>query len=123
MINVFYDGKCGLCSKEIKYYRSVADNKLFKWFDIANNPKHLTLINIPQKDALLYLHASDENNKLFVGVDAFLLIWKNIKYWKLLYFFVSIPVIKQLAILLYKKFAKYRFSKLSHCKLSLYKKN
>ena len=123
MINVFYDGKCGLCSKEIKYYRSVADNKLFKWFDIANNPKHLTLINIPQKDALLYLHASDENNKLFVGVDAFLLIWKNIKYWKLLYFFVSIPVIKQLAILLYKKFAKYRFSKLSHCQLSLYKKN
>ena len=123
MINVFYDGKCGLCSKEIKYYQSVADDKLFKWFDIANNPEHLISINIPQKDALLYLHASDENNKLFVGVDAFLLIWKNIKYWKLLYFFVSIPVIKQLAILLYKKFAKYRFSKLSHCQLSLYKKN
>ena len=123
MINVFYDGKCGLCSKEIKYYQSVADDKLFKWFDIANKPEHLISINIPQKDALLYLHASDENNKLFVGVDAFLLIWKNIKYWKLLYFFVSIPVIKQLAILLYKKFAKYRFSKLSHCQLSLYKKN
>ena len=123
MINVFYDGKCGLCSKEIKYYQSVADDKLFKWFDIANKPEHLISINIPQKDALLYLHASDENNKLFVGVDAFLLIWKNIKYWKFLYFFVSIPVIKQLAILLYKKFAKYRFSKLSHCQLSLYKKN
>ena len=76
MIKVFYDGKCGLCSKEIKYYQSVADNKLFKWFDIVNNPKHLTSTNISQKDALLYLHASDENNKLFVGVDAFLLIWK-----------------------------------------------
>ena len=112
-----------MCSKEIKYYQSVADDKLFKWFDIANKPEHLISINIPQKDALLYLHASDENNKLFVGVDAFLLIWKNIKYWKFLYFFVSIQVIKQLAILLYKKFAKYRFSKLSHCQLSLYKKN
>ena len=119
MIKVFFDGECNLCSKEINYYKSIADKNIFQWLDIASNPKYLKSINVLQKDALLYLHATDENNKLFKGVDAFLLIWKNIKYWKILYFLISLPIIKQLSILLYKKFAKYRFSKLSHCQLSL----
>ena len=119
MIKVYYDGKCNLCSKEIKYYKSITDKNLFRWLDIATNPKYLSSIKVSQKDALLYLHATDENNKLFKGVDAFLLIWKNIKYWKILYFLISLPIIKQLSVLLYKKFAKYRFSKLSHCQLSL----
>ena len=48
MIKVLYDGKCGLCNKEISYYKKIANNKKFKWLDIANNPKavsytHLTL--------------------------------------------------------------------------------
>ena len=46
MITVFYDGKCNLCSKEIKYYKSIADENVFNWFDIANDPKHLKSINI-----------------------------------------------------------------------------
>ena len=102
MIKVFFDGKCNLCSKEINYYKSIADKNIFQWLDIASNPKYLKSINVLQKDALLYLHATDENNKLFKGVDAFLLIWKNIKYWKILYFLISLPIIKQLSILLYK---------------------
>ena len=118
MIKVFYDGKCNLCSKEIKYYKSITDKNLFRWLDIATNPKYLSAIKVSQKDALLYLHATDENNNLFIGVDAFLLIWKNIKYWRILYFFISQPIIKQFSIFIYKKFANYRFSKLPHCQLS-----
>ena len=118
MIKVFYDGKCNLCKKEINYYKSISSNNVFKWFDIATNPKHLLLINVSQKNALLYLHAIDEKGTLFIGVDAFLLIWKNLKYWKILYYFISLPIIKQLSIFLYKKFANYRFSKLTYCKLS-----
>ena len=41
MIKVLYDGKCGLCNKEISYYKKIANNKKFKWLDIANNPKDL----------------------------------------------------------------------------------
>ena len=43
MIKVLYDGKCGLCNKEINYYKKIANNKNFKWLDIANN---LSLIHI-----------------------------------------------------------------------------
>ncbi len=121
MITVFYDGKCNLCSKEIFYYKSIADNNKFKWIDITENPEVLKLINVSQAEALMKLHVTDKNNNLYIGVDAFILIWKNLKFWKILSFLVSVPIIKQLSSFAYKKFASYRFSKLSHCQLSLKK--
>ena len=103
------------------FYCIFANNKNFKWLDIANNPKDLKEFNIKQSDALLYLHAFDSKNKKYVGVDAFILIWKNLNYWKFLAFIASLPIIKSLLSVIYNKFAYYRFNKLEHCIIS--KKN
>jgi len=35
MIEVFFDGKCGHCSKEIAYYQNIAPSGIFAWMDIA----------------------------------------------------------------------------------------
>ena len=83
-IKVFYDGKCGLCSKEINYYKSIAPKSNFEWHDVASNPKKLKEIHVSQYDALMYLHATDQKSNLKIGVDAFILIWGNLKYWKIL---------------------------------------
>ena len=112
MINVYYDGKCSLCSKEIQYYKSISDINTFKWYDIASEPLYLSTINVTQKDALLYLHATDHKGDLKIGVDAFIIIWKELRFWKYLGFFISLPLIKQITIFIYKIFANYRFSKL-----------
>ena len=123
MITVYYDGKCGLCSKEINYYKKISQVNVFTWLDIASNPHHLKIINISQHNALLYLHALDENNNLHIGVDAFILIWKNLKNWRILSIFISLPFIKQISDIIYKLFAKYRFSRYAHCKIALKQKN
>ena len=39
MITVFYDGKCGLCSKEINHYRKVAPSGIFSWQDITESAR------------------------------------------------------------------------------------
>jgi len=75
LTKVFYDGKCGLCSKEINYYKRIAPKNIFEWHDIATNPKILREINVSQYDALMYLHAIDQKSNLKIGVDAFILIW------------------------------------------------
>ena len=41
LTKVFYDGKCGLCSKEINYYKRIAPKNIFEWHDIASNPEKL----------------------------------------------------------------------------------
>ena len=117
MIKVYYDGKCSLCSKEIRYYRKISDVSVFIWYDIATEPQYLSQINISQKEALLYLHAVDHDNNLKIGVDAFIIIWQELKYWKYLSHFISLPIIKSIACFFYKSFANYRFSKLEHCKV------
>ena len=52
MITVFYDGKCGLCSREIGHYMKISPPTTFIWRDIANEPQHLKKINVSQSERL-----------------------------------------------------------------------
>ena len=121
MIKVFFDGKCGLCSKEINYYIKIAPSGIFDWQDINLLNDDFVNGDIKISDALKILHVIDNNNKLHLGIDAFIVIWNNIAYWKILAKVFSTPIIKQIADLVYTKFANWRFNKLPHCLLA--KKN
>ncbi len=79
MIKVFYDGKCGLCSKEINHYRKIAPENIFEWIDITQSTKILKQENLDLEDTLRLLHAKDDDGKLHIGTDAFILIWRQLK--------------------------------------------
>ena len=85
---IFYDGKCGLCSREINYYKKIAQADKFRWSDIATDPTPLKPLKISQADGLRRLHGIDSEGHLHIGVDAFLLIWRELPYWR----FLSTPV-------------------------------
>ena len=118
MITIYFDGKCGLCSREITYYKRIAPEGLFHWSDIAHDPSVLQPLNISQADALRRLHGVDEEGRLHVGVDAFVLIWRKLSYWRALGFIVSLPLIRQIAGWAYNTFAEYRFMRLDHCQIA-----
>ena len=115
MISVFFDGKCNLCSKEIDYYQRIAPKNTFNWVDITKTPGELDKFEIKLSDGLRLMHVADSNGNIFTGVDAFIIMWKQIKYWKILGFFVSLPIVKQIANLLYQYFADWRFNRYEHC--------
>ncbi|MDG1287980.1 MAG: DUF393 domain-containing protein [Rickettsiales bacterium] len=119
MIAVFYDGKCGLCSKEIRHYRAIAPDGIFDWQDITESVKFLTEHGVSLSEGLKQLHAIDDNGQLHVGVDAFILIWKQLKRWRILAALVSLPIIRQIANAVYKLFANVRFKRLAHCQLAM----
>ena len=119
MIAVYYDGKCGLCNKEIRYYQQIAPQGTFVWYDIASHPHHLEPFNVSQEQALRRLHALTQEGSLVVGVDAFCTIWRELSGWRWLGMVVSLPVIRQCAQLGYNWFADYRFAKLPHCQILL----
>lgn len=123
MITIFYDGKCGLCSKEINHYRKIAPDGIFDWQDINMSSQSLTIVGVNLTEGLKLLHAMDDDERLYVGVDAFVLIWKQLPRWKILSFLVSVPLIRQIVNFIYKAFANWRFNRLSHCQLSLTTKN
>lgn len=114
-ITVFYDGGCGLCSREIRHYQRISSAADFKWIDITEDAKAFLDDGYALEDGLKALHAIDHSGRYHIGVDAFLLIWKHLRYWNILSFFVSLPLIKQLARFSYKHFAAWRFKKLGYC--------
>lgn len=118
MIIVFYDGQCGLCQKEIRYYQSIAPDHLFDWQDITVNKKVLEEVGISYDKALRLFHAQDASGQIYIGVDAFILIWRQLPKWRILAMFVSLPLVKQLTNLAYQWFAAWRFKRQGYCQLS-----
>jgi len=118
MLTVYYDGKCGLCRREIEYYKRVAPADRFVWLDIATDPASLADLDISQADALRRLHARDASGVVYVGVAAFSAIWQGLNYWRYLAMIVNLPLLKPLAAFTYDRFADYRFSRLTHCQLA-----
>lgn len=117
MITIYYDGKCGLCSKEIDHYRSIAQAGIFDWKEVHKAQDELAAYGISLADGLRLLHAQDDQGEFHKGVDAFILIWKQLKRWRLLGFIIGLPILYPLSNIAYKAFANWRFNRLDHCKL------
>ena len=118
MLTVYYDGKCGLCRREIEYYQRIAPPDRFLGQDIANDPTSLADLNVSQADALRRLHARDAAGTVYVGVAAFIAIWQGLNYWKYLALIFKLPFLKTIASVAYDRAADYRFSRLTHCQLA-----
>jgi predicted DCC family thiol-disulfide oxidoreductase YuxK len=121
MISVFYDDKCSLCSREINFYKKIAPKAPLEWLGISTSSIELKNAKVKRIDALMFLHARDNDGMFHIGVDAFILIWRNLPYFKYINYFILLPGIYQLANLFYAKFAKYRFKKLEHCQIEFRK--
>jgi predicted DCC family thiol-disulfide oxidoreductase YuxK len=119
MLTVYYDGKCGLCRREIEYYKNIAPADSFVWLDIANDPTSLAEFHLSQADALRRLHAHDASGVMHVGVAAFVAIWQRLAYWRYLALLMKLPLVLPLATIIYNRFADHRFARLSHCQLAL----
>ena len=119
MLTVYYDGKCGLCRREIEYYKNIAPADSFVWLDIANDPTSLAALRISQADALRRLHARDASGVMHVGAAAFVAIWQRLAYWRYLALLMKLPLVLPLASIIYNRFADHRFARLSHCQLAV----
>ena len=122
MISVFYDDKCSLCSREINFYKKLAPQAPLKWLGISSSSIELKNAKVKRVDALMFLHVRDNDGMFHVGVDAFILIWRNLPYFKYINYFILLPGVYYLANLIYEKFAKYRFKNLEHCQIEFQKK-
>ena len=123
MITVLYDGKCGLCNGEINYYKRIAEDGIFDWCDITESADALEKAGISLVQGLKQIHVIDNDHKVHMGVYAFIVIWKNLKWWSILAKFVELPIIVNIADLIYKKFANWRFNKLEHCQIAVNQEN
>ena len=111
MKKVFYDGNCPICNREIELYKKLNKNKSVKWYNIYTDNKALKIINKSREECLKAFHVID-GDKIYKETDAFFVLWKDIKYFKILYFILNFQLIKFILNIFYKIFANYRYNKL-----------
>ncbi|WP_435150685.1 DCC1-like thiol-disulfide oxidoreductase family protein [Candidatus Pelagibacter bacterium nBUS_44] len=90
-MKVYYNNSCRICKSEINLYKK-ENIKEIDWVDITNNSNAEMETSKSDKDLLRRLHVKD-GNKIIGGAEAFLLVWKKIPKYKLLYFFFKLPII------------------------------
>ena len=116
MIQIYYDGKCGLCAREINYYRKKDTQQLIEWVDVTSQPESLQQHDISLATALKHMHARLEDGKLVRGIDAFIAIWRRIPGWQSIAKFASLPLIRPALDIGYEIFAWLRFKSYRHCR-------
>lgn len=119
MITVFYDDQCNLCSKEIRVYQRADKLGEFNWQGLSDPKLNLENEKFDLVAALERLHVKDDTEKLHIGVDAFILIWRHLPRWKILGVIASISPIRWVLSCGYSWFAKRRFQQLTHCQVAL----
>ena len=115
MIRVFYDGQCGLCRREIHHYQKIAPHSVFEWIDITQAISSFESHGFSYQEGLKLLHAQDDKGQFHIGIDAFILLWSQIPRWRVLAKIVKNKVFYAVFNWLYRRFAEWRFQRLSHC--------
>ena len=84
-MKVYFNNSCKICKAEIDIYKKQKIQEI-DWVDITNNISAEKETLKSDKELLRRLHVKD-NEKVFEGAEAFLLLWKKMPKYKFLYNF------------------------------------
>ena len=108
-MKVYYNNSCKICKAEIDLYKKENIDKI-DWIDITNNQNAKIETNKGYKELLRRLHV-EKDGKIFSGSKAFLLVWKNIPKYKILYSILKLPIIFQIFSISYEIIAFFLYLK------------
>ncbi|MBS83222.1 MAG: DUF393 domain-containing protein [Gammaproteobacteria bacterium] len=103
MIKVLYNNKCPVCSREINYYKKLSSSNI-KWLDINNLSDISKIIDKSHNDLVKRLHVIYDG-KIYVGIDAFIILWANLPKFRIFSKIISLPIIYQISYILYELLA------------------
>lgn len=103
-IEVYYDGGCPICSREIAFYKARRGAERFVWID-ANNADPASLgSGLDRETAMARMHVRQSNGKLLTGAAAFAEMWRQMPGLKWLGWLLAIPPFGAIAELAYRGF-------------------
>ena len=107
-LDLFYDGACHLCYREVKHYHDLDSAKRLNLINIADPSFEPGKYNLDRKSVNKHMHARDQEGVLYKGVDAFIEIWKRIPRYSFLVRPAELKIVKPLLKAGYFVFAEFR---------------
>jgi predicted DCC family thiol-disulfide oxidoreductase YuxK len=106
-LQVFYDGGCPVCRREIGYYRARRGADGFEWVDV-NGPAPALGPGLSREAALARMHVRLADGTLLSGAAAFAAMWRRMPGFRTLGLLLAIPPFGALAELGYRGFLRIR---------------
>ena len=103
-LEVFYDGDCGVCRREVALYRRFGD--AVEWIDIERLSDEA--LPLPRETLLGRFHARRPDGTWAVGVDAFQAIWRELPYWRRLAWAFDVPGLRKATEAAYRGFLRWQ---------------
>ena len=112
MVKVFFNNSCNICKAEISHYKKHCNDKI-EWIDVTNNIEAQKITSKSYKQLLRRMHII-EDGKIIDGAESFLIIWKNVPKYNLLYKIFKIKPLFFLLNIFYEIAAYFLFIKNKH---------
>ena len=107
-LQVYYDGGCPVCAREIAFYKVRPGTNGFVWVDVnASNPADLGS-DLTRERALARMHVRRPDGQLLSGAAAFAEMWRAMPGLKWLGRLLAFPPLGAMAELAYRGFLKAR---------------
>ena len=108
-MKVYFNNSCKICKTEIDLYKKENIEEI-EWIDITNNDSAELETSKDKKQLLRRLHVKD-GDKIIQGAAAFLVVWKKIPKYRILYRILKLPIIFNLFSLFYEVIAFFLYLK------------
>ena len=112
MVKVFFNNSCNICRAEINHYKKHSNNSV-EWIDVTNNEEARKITSKSYKELLRRMHVI-KDGKVIDGAESFLIIWKKIPKYNLLYKIFKIKPLFFILNIFYEIAAYFLFIKNKH---------
>jgi len=89
-LQVYYDGGCPLCRREISHYRKIDGAGSVDFVDLTSDGAE-TGPDLSLEAALSRFHVRDSDGRLLSGAEAFVRLWRELPGWRWLAPIAKVP--------------------------------
>lgn len=113
-IEVFYDGDCPLCMREVNWLRLKDKHKRIEFTDISNEQFDPNTVGVEQQTLMARIHGRLPDGSLVTGVEVFRRMYEAVG-WRLPVVASRLPGVRQLLDGAYTIFARNRLRLTGRC--------
>jgi predicted DCC family thiol-disulfide oxidoreductase YuxK len=108
---IYYDNGCPVCARGARHWQRRDWARRTAWVDLMEQPDALNAEGIGFAEAMETLHVRDRAGRLVAGGDAFLELWDQLPWWRLLSRLIRATGLRRAFDRAYRRHSRGRFAK------------
>lgn len=89
-IQVYFDGSCPMCRREIAVYQNITPDQPIAWVDVSKPETQLPEGQSKEK-LMARFHMQTAQGELLSGAAAFVQVWAQLPGWRVLAWLAKVP--------------------------------